>query len=279
MTLPKNFLVTDYRFAMSPMYKIGDHKLMSTVSALGVTPGILTYNITKNEITDLATRFDVGLVLGVNLHRIKEDKDKLMSNKSFVQLRRSRNNFVPIDDGIINTVKEIQQHNKIIIKDVSPDTCEYWGGLLKIADAFELCDSGGAGVTSNYDYKSLAKWSLELFPDKTIIATGNISSRENIQERVDVGYASVLLGTLFALCEECEDIPMHTKIKMLQKNSISRVNNQNLIVLGEVDTNDDKNHNNNYQRALECRDGMIYGSQSLSNAKIQSLQDLIKDLS
>jgi hypothetical protein len=281
MTLSENFLVTNYRFAMSPMYKIGDYRLMADVARLGVTPGLLTYNISKEEIAEFNSAFNTGLILGVNTHTINEDKDKLLSNNSYIQIRRSRNHPVPVKD-IIQTIREVQKTNKVIIKNVSPDNIDYWSDLLEIADAFELMDSRGAGNTSNYDYITLARWCRREFPNTPMIATGGVSSRDDIHSRLDSGYSSVLLGTAFALCHECTSIPIETKIKMLGKKEVTRIDGQNLVVLGDTIKDNDKNQNNNYNQALTNSQGMIFGSTVLSQTngpKIQSLRNLVKSLS
>jgi len=281
MTLPENFLVTNYRFAMSPMYKIGDYRLIADVAQLGVTPGLLTYNISREEIVEFNSTFSTGLILGVNTHMVNEDKDKLLSNNSYIQLRRSRNHLVPVKD-VTQTIREVQKTNKIIIKNVSPDTIDYWGDLLETADAFELMDAGGAGDTSTYDYITLAKWCQREFPNTPMIATGGVSSRDDIHSRLDAGYSSVLMGTAFALCRECTSIPMETKIKMLEKKEVTRINGQNLVVLGDTIKDDDKNQNKNYNQALTNSQGMIFGSTVLSQTnrpKIQSLRNLVKSLS
>lgn len=276
-----DFLNTEYSFGMSPMYKIGDYKLMADVAQLGVTPGLLTYNISKEELVEFNSIFNTGLILGVNTHMVNKDKDKLLSNNSYIQIRRSRNHPVPVKD-IIQTIRDVQKTNKIIIKNVSPDNIDYWSDLLEIADAFELMDSGGAGDTSNYDYTALARWCQREFVNTPMIATGGVSSRDDIHRRLDVGYSAVLMGTAFALCRECTSIPMATKIKMLGQKEVTRINGQNLVVLGNTIKDDDNNQNKNYNQALTNSQGMIFGSTALAQTnrpKIQSLSSLVKSLS
>lgn len=121
------------------------------------------------------------------------------------------------------------------------------------------------------------------YPWINIIASGGISTKEDIQDLLAAGASAVSIGTMFALCKESSMKP-ELKEKLINYNSsdISRVEtgaNQRGIIFSTVNS-PDYNNTTGLQRGLVTgSSGHIYLGNAIDNIdSIKSLREIVKGL-
>jgi CheY-like chemotaxis protein len=128
------------------------------------------------------------------------------------------------DIKVVNLIKLLRTYRiKIIYKILAP---RILGKLVEFVDAIDVKGPDAAARVNTTTTTSLVDRIKQLKsanPHLHIIASGGMSSQQDVQACIDAGASAVALGTVFAMSEE-SSISVETKMKMIESTFSQVVN-------------------------------------------------------
>ena len=156
---------------------------------------------------------------------------------------------------------------------------------IELFDCLILKGKDGAGFigNNNESIKNIFYKVKNDYPNKKIIVSGGIETKQQIKYFLNEGATAIGIGTLFALSKE-SSIPFNTKLKM-STNQIKQITNynndkKNSIVFSEIDNKeDDLNNSKSLIKGINGIEGHIYAGTAVKNIKeIKSLKQIVEEL-
>ena len=152
-------------------------------------------------------------------------------------------------------------------------------------DCLILKGKDGAGFigNNNESIKNIFYKVKNDYPNKKIIVSGGIETKQQIKYFLNEGATAIGIGTLFALSKE-SSIPFNTKLKM-STNQIKQITNynndkKNAIVFSEINNKeDDLNNSKSLIKGINGIEGHIYAGTAVKNIKeIKPLKQIVEEL-
>lgn len=182
------------------------------------------------------------------------------------------------DDNLITT------KNKLAGKDLLLASKEIGKSISFDSDIIIVKGKEAAGRISNDNETTREKFLYfkHRYPDKCIIPSGGIGSKNQIKEFLDLGAPIVGIGTVFAASVE-SPISIESKKKMAASSLVDlsrfKNSNQNALIFREIE-NDDANHSLSLKiGTLIPTNGHLFAGESIEYINgIRLVADIVEDL-
>jgi NAD(P)H-dependent flavin oxidoreductase YrpB (nitropropane dioxygenase family) len=296
----------------APMNKVSDANLAIAVHAAGAFPSISAFNFQingsinyqqlKEELTlvkkstnsnnlllSIGDHLDVNEILSLyndglisHLELICESvkvKGTELDDNQIEFFRRLRDKLLPLKlQGMVIILKALN---------IFPIRTIYKYFKNSLFDGFVIKGPAGAGIVIDVNAtRSLENDIIRLlseYPDLKLIASGGISSAEEIKKYIDLGVDSIAIGTALAMSREsCVSIETKNEILKRKDQPLEKfVNlNQRAMIFSTIN-DDDQNHTKSLVKGIESpSEGHIYVGTGISKIlEIKSVKEIIETLS
>lgn len=294
--MQNNFLSCKHPIICAPMNRVSDVKLAIAVHEAGCLPSLVVHNHNESELSN-----DVEKIVNEmkEFTELSGSRDFVLALRSDFLLKDTRllpamlkyrpayveffDNIEWTDPRIVNLIKLLKVYKiKIIYKILAPRVL---GKLVEFVDAIDIKGPDGAGRVNTKITSSLVdriKTLKSENPNLHIIASGGMSSRQDIQACLDAGASAVALGTVFAVAEE-SSISHETKLKMID-SKFTQVKNigeaqQNALVFTEV-ADVDGNHTVGLELGVKSPGaGHVFVGKAIDSIdSIKTVQEIVSGL-
>lgn len=219
------------------MNKVSDLNLALACHDAGIVPSLSIYSNTEFNFDKTESYYNSTALRDVDEFMQKTGSDEICfafhaslvySDRFFNRFLKTKNRLIELldwtksdvlDQKVVERLSELQaQGRKIGLKFNKSSTVRHkidFKNLLDLTDHYVLKGSEGAGLVGEETTSELVK-NVRTLSTKNIVASGGITSSEDIKRIMALGANSVGIGTLFAMSEESR-IPKEVKLKLLEK--------------------------------------------------------------
>jgi len=158
------------------------------------------------------------------------------------------------------------------------------GQLLPHFNELMLKGNTGAGAVSDQTADEIFDITHAAYPDKKLVISGGISTKERISHFMSKGAVAIGIGTLFAAAKE-SPLSEATKLKMIDAEfkDIQKISpsNRNALVFKLIETQDLQNYTGSLKLGIHHPElgGHIYCGAAVDNVKsILTLEEIVQQL-
>jgi hypothetical protein len=230
-------LNSKYPILCVTMNKVSDLNLAFACHNAGIVPSLSIYSNTGFDVNKPDSYYNSDALNDVDTYMEKTGSDEISfafqadimhNDKFFNRLLKTKNRLIEIiewtradilDRKILERLEELQsQGRKIGLKSNKSVTAKHKitsKNLIDLSDYYLLKGAEGAGLVGEETTIDLVK-NFHAATTKSLVASGGITTAEDIRRMISAGASAVGIGTLFAMSEESR-IPNEVKLKLLEK--------------------------------------------------------------
>ena len=276
-----------YPILCLPMNVVSDARLAIAAHNAGIFPGLVMIDADECNRELITFREQTGcsnIMVAIDLPNILKSHyiDVLIRNKvSHIELLDS--NISQEHRAVLNSLRN--NGVKVIAK---------WAGVFmnpslrieskRVFDAITIKGPNAAGRVEGKPTTLMQKILAikALYPNVDIIATGGISTKQEIKELLDIGAVAVGMGTIFAVSEESK-ISRKTKLQMISSgfNSVTTVGESRQNALVFTDEPDyDMNNTNGLEHGITSPErGLVFMGRGIQNVhSIKPVSVIVEEL-
>ncbi len=303
--MPKNFINSKYPIIEASMVAASSLPLALACWEAGIFPSLSpsirlpnnlrNYDLVNEQLKEFVkSTGSSNLVFNINLWDFLDTK--LMNilkfyNVSHVELNQPLDNT---NDYHASYEKFIEQNSESfysMIKHIYPMKLIWRTSkpyVKKVDVAYNLLGSDAAGRNSEMTLLDLFDQQKKLTPHAVLIASGGISSPEQVSEYINKGATAVCIGTLLAaskeslLSAEAKNAIVNSKNENIIKFNDTK---QNTLILGNIDEIENDTSDKNRTKALykglygDGKSGHIYVGRGVDQITcIKSVKEIVEHL-
>jgi len=282
-----------YPIICSPMNKVSDYNLALACFNAGIMPSFYLIDPTnKQYISYMITRFMVktktrNFCIATNAYQLDEYEEILLDFKpAIIELISDYFN-----GNAIRVIKRINDNGTKVFVKLLPYVIEEdrFVDIISNVDGIIVKGQDGAGRTTKTQksFEDIIKYIHDGYPDKLVIPSGGISTKEQINNLMDAGAYAVGIGTLFAVSEE-SCVSKETKLKMIESGfkSTIRMNidggesvKQNALLFSYIKDTDNNNTSGLVLGIKSAKEGLIFMGKGIDSVdRIKTVEESVKEL-
>ena len=288
----KDFFNCQYPIVSVPMTLVSDVKLAAAVFRAGALPSISASVFYRNGTLDISL-FDNGIkrftaATGSSNVLVNIDRNELMTEQVTKTIIENNLKFIELFGTLADEKTEQLLENHIaflknthsvnfIFKTLKdPHKLNQGTIILKGPDGAGRTVNTVGTLSENFDRIKA------LYPTMNIIASGGITTSNDLKYFMDKGALAIGIGTLLAMSEE-SSISQETKLKLLEASeaNVTRFGNLNIqgIQLGDVSTDADNYTRSLYKGIRSANEGAVFIGKGIGKiTKIKPVKDIIQEL-
>lgn len=246
-----------YPIVCAPMNRVSDLKLAMACAEAGIVPSLIPYPDFKLFFQNLEVYKNTGkeLMVAITLqHALHHKLHEKILNSCITHIELIEFSLEELTEDNIEKIQQLRNAGiNIILKILCHDQIT---NFLHVIDGVTIKGSEGAGRSlAAIDLVTEVKKIKELYPSLSIIASGGVKNKEDIDNLLDAGACAVSIGTMFAMSTE-SSVPEDTKRTLLEKTSeditrISQGERQRAIVFGDQEFDDDENNTAGLEQGIK----------------------------
>ena len=282
-----------YPIICSPMNKVSDYNLALACFNAGIMPSF--YLIDPEEIPNIAymiTRFMAktktrNFCIATNTgHLSKYDKILCDFKPAVIELLSDY-----LDEESLRVIKKFRDGGTKVFAKLMPNVIEeeQFDYIISNVDGVIIKGPDGAGrsLRTKKSFEDIIVYIHESYPDKLLIPSGGISTKEQINKLMDAGSYAVGIGTLFAVSKESL-ISKETKLKMIESGFKSALGlsidgdnrlKQNALVFSYTKDTDNNNTDGLLLGIKGSDKGLIFMGKGIDSVdRIKTVEEIVKEL-
>ena len=195
------------------------------------------------------------------------------------------------DDNTIGILKRLRDNGTKVFVKLLPNVIEEdrFVDIISGIDGIIIKGQDGAGrtVKTQKSFEEVIKYIHDRYPNKLVIPSGGISTKEQINSLMGAGAYAVGIGTLFAISEESL-ISKETKLKMIESGFKSTMRmsvddgelvKQNALVFSYVKDTDNNNTDGLLLGIKNSDKGLIFMGKGIDFVdRIKTVEEIVQEL-